>query len=174
MILKLLPVESGDRKQYKLDMQEAFQLGAKEGDYPLEADEIILPEADIEHSLHTAGALAYKAVDETGAMVGGAIVVIDPVTQHNHLDFLYVKRGVQNKGIGKFIWFVLEKLHPETKVWITCTPYFEKRNIHFYVNVCHFHIVDFFNAHYPDPNFPDAIPGCDEDGMFGFQKKMRN
>ena len=28
-------------------------------------------------------------------------VIIDEETQHNHLDFLYVKYGTQNKGIGK-------------------------------------------------------------------------
>ena len=30
-----------------------------------------------------------------GETVGGVIVAIDTVTQHNHLDLLYVKRGVQ-------------------------------------------------------------------------------
>lgn len=35
-----------------------------------------------------------------GAMVGGAIVVINEENQHNHLDFLYVKHGTQSKGVG--------------------------------------------------------------------------
>lgn len=34
-----------------------------------------------------------------------------------------------------------------------------KRNIHFYVNRCGFHIVEFFNSHHPDPNDPDAEMG---------------
>ena len=46
----------------------------------------------------------------------------------------------------------IEALYPETKVWETCTPYFEKRNIHFYVNKCGFHIVEFYNEHHVDPN----------------------
>ena len=29
--------------------------------------------------------------------------------------------------------------------WELVTPYFEVRNIHFYVNKCGFHIVEFFN-----------------------------
>lgn len=45
---------------------------------------------------------------------------------HNHLDLLFVKYGTQSKGIGKKIWFEIEKLYPETKVWETYTPYFEK------------------------------------------------
>lgn len=171
--LRLLPVEAGDLKQYKADMQEAFQLGAVEGNYPFDGDEVILPEEDIDRSLNTPGAIAYKAVDENGAILGGAIVVINEETQRNHLDFLYVKHGVQSRGVGKFIWFEIEKLHPETKVWVTCTPYFEKRNIHFYVNVCHFHIVEFFNSHHPDPDCPsDSEEGDDEDGMFGFEKRI--
>lgn len=32
------------------------------------------------------------------------------------------------------------------------TPYFEKRNIHFYVNQCGFKIVEFFNEYHRDPN----------------------
>ena len=57
------------------------------------------------------------------------------------------------------------------KIWETVTPYFEKRNIHFYVNRCGFHIVEFFNSHHPDPNESDGEDGGeDADGMFRFQK----
>lgn len=49
-------------------------------------------------------------------------------------------------------WKEVERLYPKTKIWITCTPYFEKRNIHFYVNKLGFKIVKFYNSHYPDPN----------------------
>lgn len=172
MKLKLMLVESSDIKQYKLDMQQAFQQGAIQGDYPLDEDEIILPEEDIEQSLNYPGALAYKVVDETGTMLGGAIVIIDPVKQHNQLDFLYVKHGAQGKGIGKFIWFELETLHPNTKVWITCIPCFEKRNIHFYVNVCQFHIVEYFNTFHSGSECSNELAECDEDEMFRFEKRM--
>ncbi len=47
-----------------------------------------------------------------------------------------------------------------------------KRNIHFYVNVCGFHITEFFNVHHPDPNCPeDEYDGYFE-GMFQFRKRM--
>ncbi len=78
------------------------------------------------------------------------------------------------RGIGFATWQAIEKMHPEIKVWETVTPYFEKRNIHFYVNRCGFHIVEFFNSHHPDPNDHEA-PGQgqeDDDGMFRFQKVM--
>ena len=50
----------------------------------------ILPEKDIDNSLNTKGALAYKAV-VNNKIVGGAIVVINEETRHNELHFLYVK-----------------------------------------------------------------------------------
>ena len=121
--------------------------------------------------MNAKGAIAYKAVIN-GEFVGGAVVEIDKGTQHNHLDFLFVKHGIQSKGIGKSIWFQIEKLHPETKIWETCTPYFDVRNIHFYVNVCGFHIVEFFNEKHPMPDLPDDFVGDGNQGMFEFIKQM--
>ena len=92
-----------------------------------------------------------------------------------HLDFLFVKVGIQSKGIGQAIWSEIERLHPDTKVWETCTPYFEKRNIHFYINRCGFHAIEFFNSKHPDTHEcgkPDM--GGDDDGcMFRFEKVMK-
>ena len=171
MNFQLLPISNADLKQYKKDMQEAFQKGFEQ-DFG-ETEEIILPEKDIDQSLNAVGAVAYKAVVD-GEMVGGAVVVIHKETQHNHLDFLYVKYGAQSKGVGQAIWNEIEKLHPQTKVWETCTPYFEKRNIHFYVNKCGFHIVKFLNEKCPDPNMPSDFIGDGNEGMFVFEKQMQN
>lgn len=169
MDFELIPITDEDVKQYKIDLQEAFQKGFEE--HYGKTNEIILPEKDIDQSLNTKGAIAYKAVVD-GGMVGGAIVVIDEETKHNHLDLLFVKYGNHSNGIGKAIWFKIEELHPDTKVWETCTPYFEKRNIHFYVNVCGFHIVEFFNEKHPMPDIPEDFVGDGNEGMFGFRKQM--
>ena len=72
-------------------MQEAFQQGAVK-EFP-GLDAIVLPEKDIDESLSKKGAVAYKAIVD-GKMSGGAIVIIDESTQHNHLDFLYVRCGI--------------------------------------------------------------------------------
>ena len=37
-----------------------------------------------------------------------------------------------SRGIGQQVWRMIEEKYPETKVWETHTPYFEKRNIHFW------------------------------------------
>lgn len=79
---------------------------------------------------------------------------------------------MQNKGIGAELRFAIGDQYPDTEVWETLTPYFEKRNIHFYVNVCGFHIVEFFNEKYTWPNLPDKFLGDDFGGMFVFRKRM--
>lgn len=139
MEFKLVIVEEQDFPQYKRDMQEAFQLGFEE--VYGKCDQVILPEKDIDNSINTPGAICYKALVDN-EMVGGCIVVIDNETNYNHLHILYVKHNVQSKGVGKMIWDNIEVLHPNTKVWETCTPCFEKRNIHFYTNKCGFKITE--------------------------------
>ena len=169
MNFSLEKIKSEDVLQFKKDMQEAFQKGFE--DVYGKTNDIILPEQDIDSSLNEKGAIAYKALVD-GDMVGGAVVVIDKATQHNHLHLLYVKYGIQTKGIGFLIWNQIEKLYPETKVWETCTPYFEKRNIHFYVNKCGFHIVE-YQCDYNHRLEPDGdFIGDGSDGMFVFKKQM--
>ena len=149
--------------------QEAFQKGYE--DKYGKCEGTILPEEDIDASLKTKGAVAYKAMIDD-EMVGGAVVVIND-NQINDLHLLCVKVGAQSKGIGRQIWFEIEKLYPDTKKWHTCTPYFETRNIHFYVNVCGFHITEFFNEHHPMKDCSDDFIGDGGDGMFGFIKDMK-
>lgn len=169
----LIPLCEEHKQQFKKDMQASFQQGAVEGFG--EMAEEILPESHIDRSLNATGSVAYEAfVDDKS--IGGAIIVINDETQHNHLDFLYVKVGTQSKGVGQAIWSTIEKLYPDTKIWETCTPYFEKRNIHFYVNKCGFHIVEFYNKYHIDPNEPKEYDETPEneyfEGMFRFEKVM--
>ncbi|MBR2891167.1 MAG: GNAT family N-acetyltransferase [Bacilli bacterium] len=165
MDFKLLLLNKEDLLIFKNDMQEAFQKGFE--DVYGKTEGTILPEKDIDNSLNTKGALAYKAV-VNNKIVGGAIVVINEETRHNELHFLYVKYGVQTRGIGKMIWDEIEMLHPDTIVWETCTPCFEKRNIHFYVNKCKFHIVEYIKE-----NNEEGFIGHGGGGMFTFQKVMK-
>jgi len=169
MEIQLLKVCNEDLEQYKKDMQEAFQKGFE--DVYGKTDETILPERDIDLSLSGENAAAYKAV-VNGEIVGGAVVSINEETGHNYLELLYVKYGVQAKGIGYELWSRIEAMYPETKVWETCTPYFEKRNIHFYVNKCGFHIVEFQNERNSPPDEFDDFIGDGGDGMFIFQKRL--
>lgn len=66
-----------------------------------------------------------------------------------------------------------------TIVWEVVTPYFEKRNIHFYVNKCGFQIVEFYHMKHPDPNAPHAddqeneLSAPEEFEFFKFEKVMK-
>ena len=170
MEFTLLPLKAEEWTAFKRDAQEAFQNGFEEVYGTTE--EIILPEKDIDQSLHAKGSAAYQAVCN-GEIAGGAVVVLDEETRRGHLDLLFVKAGAQSRGIGKQIWFALEQRYPDLAVWETCSPYFERRNIHFYVNVCGFHITEFFHETHPMPDMPEAFIGDGNEGMFRFEKHMQ-
>lgn len=163
MKILVTKAEEKDIPQFKRDIQQAFQKGFEA--YYGETEGQVLPEKDIDMSMTKKGAITYKAVLD-GKIAGGAIVVINEETGHNELDLLYVKYGEQTKGVGHAIWSQIEKLHPETKVWETCTPYFEKRNIHFYLSKCGFHIIKYCKVEI------EGFIGDGGDGMFVFQKRM--
>ena len=172
--VQLVRLTDADREQFILDNQEAFNYGAMEefglrDDHFEEGDQIISRET-IETSID--GGEAYRIMLD-GQPVGG--VIIKTNGDRGDLEILFVSPNVHSKGIGYAAWCAVEGMHPEVKVWETITPYFEKRNIHFYVNRCGFHIVEFFNSHHPDPNDPDVAASMDEqfpDGMFRFEKKI--
>lgn len=167
--MNLIKLKDEDLKEFKKLMQDAFQYG-----YELiygKDKEQVLPDKDIDDNLKNNNSYAYEMIDND-EIVGGVIVTIDEKTNHNYLDFLFVRVGIQSKGIGQTIWKEIEKLYPNTKVWETCTPYFDKRNIHFYVNKLGFHIVEYFNEKHPDANRPlDCYE--EDDGMFRFEKVMK-
>ncbi|MBR2100941.1 MAG: GNAT family N-acetyltransferase, partial [Eubacterium sp.] len=153
MSIELKPLEANDREQFITDNQEAFNYGAleefgKRDDHFEEGSEIISHKT-IEQSID--GGEAYRII-QGDKKVGGLVLRVNG--NKGELDLLFVSPKAHSKGIGYAAWCAVEKLHPEVKVWETVMPYFEKRNIHFYVNRCGFHIVEFFNSHHPDPNEP--------------------
>ncbi len=170
----LSSLKPDDREQFILDNQRAFKYGAIEEfglrDNHFEEDGEIISRATIEASIDGKNAEAYRILLD-GEKVGGAVISVEGGC--GELELLFVNPEVHSKGIGYSAWCLIEQLHPEIKVWETCTPYFEKRNIHFYVNRCGFHIVEYFNSRHPDVNDSES---ADEEsgGMFRFQKKIRN
>ncbi|MBQ4514754.1 MAG: GNAT family N-acetyltransferase [Anaerolineaceae bacterium] len=171
----LTPLAPDDREQFISDNQEAFNYGALEefgrrDDHFEEEGEIISRET-IQRSIDEGE--AYRILQD-GQPVGGVVIRVEG--DQGDLELLFVNPKVHSRGIGYAAWCAIEKLHPEVKVWETVTPYFERRNIHFYVNRCGFHIVEFFNSHHPDPNDPELAEHTDEqyqDGMFRFVKEIK-
>ena len=178
-MVKLKPLEASDKEQFIKDNQEAFNYGALEEfgmrDNHFEEDEQIISRETIENSI--AEGEAYRIVVD-GKNAGGLVLRVEGTK--GDLDLLFVYPKAHSKGIGYAAWCEVEKLHPEVMLWETVTPYFEKRNIHFYVNRCGFHIVEFYNSHYPDPHDPDSRETLDKqdgqfpEGMFRFEKRIEH
>lgn len=111
--MKLIKLRKKDVIEFKKLMQEAFQYGFES--YTKQKEEQVLPEKDIDECLNNPNGHAYEMIDDDDSILGGTIININPDTQFNHLDFLFVKVGVQSKGIGQAIWKEIESLYPETK-----------------------------------------------------------
>ena len=175
MDIKLQPLTPDDREQFIRDNQEAFNYGALEefgrrDDHFEEAGEIISRKT-IEHCIDNGK--AYR-ICLNGKKVGGLIVKVNGFL--GELEILFVDPTAHSRGIGQAAWQAVERMFPEVEVWETLTPYFETRNIHFYVNRCGFHIVEYFNRHHPAPDCGEPNEQISDeqfpDGMFRFEKRM--
>jgi len=170
--IKLMPLEDNDREQFILDNQEAFRYGAMEEfglrDNHFEEDGEIISRNTIAESIEKG--IAYRIV-QNDSKVGGLVISVDGIK--GELELLFVAPDCHSKGIGYAAWCEVEKMYPQVTIWETVTPYFETRNIHFYVNRCGFHIVEFFNSHHPDPReHHDFTRENSLDGMFRFVKNL--
>lgn len=172
----LEPVPRKDLSLFAKKLQEAFAVAVIEtfgsaDNGPIPSDETIW------ESFDAPNAVVYHIV-EKGQCVGGVVLRINEVTQRNALDLFFISPAHHSKGLGLKTWRTIEDAYPKTLVWETITPYFEQRNIHFYVNKCGFQIVEFFNAHHVDPHrhhtesqSGEDIPSMDT--YFRFEKVMR-
>jgi len=172
----LLPLTEDDRVQFIRDNQWAFKYGSIE-EFGLRNDQFeegeeIISRKTIETSIDQGE--AYRIICD-GEKAGG--VVIHTEGDKGELDLLFTLPNVHSKGVGYAAWCEIEKMHPEVRVWETLTPYFETRNIHFYVNKCGFHIVEFFNPFHKGSKYPDEEQhGEEDDGRgldFLFRKEIK-
>ena len=185
MTIMLVPLTDTERPALIADFQESFEhfqgnpqgsfvgerlaareqppVGTSEGSATAQP---ILPLSDIEESLNAPGALAYRILED-GEVVGNVILT---VVGHRGEVLLFAMKAS----------FIDEPLYedgtvtPDVREWELVTPYFEVRNIHFYVNKCGFHIVEFFNEHHPDTSHPRGAgePMGEADYMFRFVKRL--
>ncbi|NTJ09881.1 GNAT family N-acetyltransferase [Rhizobium lusitanum] len=163
----LAVASDSDLQHFKISLQEAFARSVIDEfgslDSPIPSDE------DIEASFRAPGAVILRILAE-GIWVGGAVLSINERTHDNSLDLFYISPEQHGRGIGHKAWKAIERRYPETQTWTTHTPYFEKRNIHFYVNKCGFRIVEYYNSHNPDPDKPEDDMPFGDSGMFRFEK----
>ena len=168
MDITLIPLPARDEERFLHRIQAAFQKASNERYGP--SGTPVLPREDVSAARSAEGAETY-AILQDGVDVGGAVLAIHPETGRNELQLFFIDVERHGEGIGAAAWRAIEALHPETLVWETFTPYFEQRNLHFYVNKCGFHIVEYFCPQHPDPNAPPDLP--EDEGFFRFEKQMR-
>ena len=168
--VELVPVGYKDLDDFVKRLQKAFTYATR-SDFPDFLGNIP-PQRDVDEALDGENAEALSIVHE-GKAIGGAVITGGEVRKT--LEFLFIDPDKQNLRLGQAAWQAIEARYPETQIWELVTAYHEKRNIHFYVNRCGFHIVEYFNKYHEDPEFSteDAgdYPGSDE-GLFRFVKVM--
>ncbi|MBQ6453384.1 MAG: GNAT family N-acetyltransferase [Coriobacteriales bacterium] len=166
--IELQPVAESEMAGFRERLKAAFTKAAQE-EFP-GWTEVIPPDRDLDQTMDEQGVEALWFLCD-GERVGGAIT--SGTDESRLLDFIFVDSQQQNRHLGLAAWQAIEAHYPSVRVWELVTPYHEKRNIHFYVNRCGFHIVEYYNSRHQDPHFPqeDAgdYPGGD-DGLFRFQK----
>lgn len=168
----LVPIGYEDRQQFILDCQESFRYSSLKEfgkrNTHLDKDGEVMSRSAIETVLDLPRAKSYNIVCQ-GERVGGLVIDLEPENAKGELSLLFTNANCHSKGVGYAAWCEVERLFPEIKVWETLTPYFETRNIHFYVNRCGFHIVEFFNEYHPYTG-PDAEEANELGGAFRFRK----
>ena len=177
--ISLVGITPDDKEQFILDNQRAFKYGAQTmfgmRDNRMEEGEEVISRKTIERSMNGEHAETYRIICD-GNVVGGLILQIDQQHAKGELEILFVNPEAHSKGIGQAAWKAVEAMHPEIRVWETITPYFEKRNIHFYVNRLGFHIVEFWNKFHHGPAVPEDIEEdwSEDDEMFVFRKVIES
>ena len=167
--LKLLKEE--DENQFILDNQRAFKFGAQqyftesEMEEQYEEEGEIISRETIYNSIHKDNTFAYRIIFNN-EKVGGIVLSIEK--DKGDLELFFVLPECHSLGIGQASWKEIERIHSNVKIWETCTPTFEKRNIHFYVNKLGFHIVEYFNEHHHGKD-----DGPDMFEMYRFEKFVK-
>ena len=172
----LKKLTNSDIEEFKSKIQEAFSITIKEefGE-KLKELPIIPTDKELENALNRIDNDSY-CIYQDDEKIGGAIVKINNETQINSLELFFINKGMHGTGLGLSAWRAIESQYPDTKIWQTVTPYFEKRNINFYVNKCGFKIIEYCNKYHKCPiehcNKPKDSMSLGEDDFFVFQKIM--
>lgn len=165
--MRLEPLTRDRREEFISMNQRSFQMAADE-EFG-EGCGTAIPRSHIEESLDSPTAESY-ALMLGDTMVGGVCINNNPKSVRTSLDLLFLDPPYIGRGLGTMAWELIITKYPDVRIWETHTPYFERRNIHFYVNKLGFRIVEFLCPQNPGPDGPDDIPGGEY--FFRFEKVM--
>ena len=170
--ITLKPFTQADKAEFIEKIQESFGLALKE---QFSVTDKIPSQQELNAAFNASENETLCILNGT-QKVGGAVIRLNPQAHHNWLELFFIYAGRHGGGLGLAAWKAIEQRYPQTKIWETVTPYFEKRNIHFYVNKCGFQIVEFCTPHHLsleeryNHSHKPPIPGTEE--FFRFQKIM--
>ena len=173
MNLELKKIKSQEIEFFQQKMTESFQSGVMERFGDLSAAPIP-PEEDLFRCSQNKNCDLW-AIMLDGVPAGAAVIERNAVTGRYALDLLFVFKEFINKRIGFNAWQLIESTYQEAKIWEIHTPYFERRNIHFYVNKCGFKIVEFFNESHREVehDLTEEFKDINTSGFFRFEKEMK-
>lgn len=139
-------------------------------------DTVAVPYGYASYLLNNKENMYSYCVKQNNKIIGGFIVNINNDTNINTLELFFIDPSVHSKGVGLLVWNSIEQMFPNTIKWIAQTPFFSKRNIHFYLNKCKFKIVFLhheFNLKEEDKEKPE-YQLVKKYGMVHFEKEMKN
>lgn len=171
LVLKRISAEEISFFQQK--MVESFQSGVLDRFGEIDAAPIP-PEDDLQRSAES-GAADLWAIMLDGVPAGGTVVKKEEEPGKYSLDLLFIFKEFINRKIGFKSWQLIEAQYPDARIWETHTPYFERRNIHFYVNKCGFKIVEFYNEMHleGEHDLIEEFKDVNTSGFFRFEKVMK-
>ena len=168
--VELIPITEDELDDFIDRLQAAFTHAAR-ATFP-EFLGTIPPRRDIDEALDEP-TTETLGIAHDGRIIGGAIVTGGKVRKT--LEFIFIDPSQQNLRLGQSAWQAIEARYPDTQTWELVTAYHEKRNIHFYVNKCGFHIVEYFNQYHESPDFSqegaEDYPG-EDGGLFRLEKHL--
>ena len=172
MNLELKKITLQEIEFFQQKMIESFRCGVLERFGDLSAAPIP-PEDDLSRCSQNRKC-DLLAIMLDGVPAGATVIEKNDKTGKYSLDLLFIFKEFLNRKIGSKAWQLIEAAYPEAKIWETHTPYFERRNIHFYVNKCGFKIVEFFNeSHREMHDLTDEFKDINTSGFFRFEKVMK-
>ncbi|MDW6092122.1 GNAT family N-acetyltransferase [Vibrio rhizosphaerae] len=165
--ITLMPVHPDALPAFRDQLKSAFSDAAAKEFGPHHGKPIPTTE-DIWSSFQVANTAIYHLLYQ-GEPVGGAVLLLNEDTQHHSLEWFFIDLAYHNQGLGLAAWQAIEAAYPATQVWHTATPYFEKRNVSFYLNKCGFHITAFHNRYYPDTHFPADLSDYSPTDLYEYE-----
>ena len=167
-----MKIELTEIEFFRKKMIESFRSGVIERFGNADAAPIP-PEDDLLQSSKNANTDIW-AILLDGVPAGAAVISKNDAAAKYSLDLLFIFKEFINKRIGSKTWQLIEAAYPDAEIWETHTPYFERRNIHFYVNKCGFKIVEFFNeSHRGEHDLTEEFKDVNTSGFFRFEKIMK-